>query len=102
MKKTLALLLALLMIGMMSIAIAAEPGDEITVVVSITSVKENGKGAGYVYFDATEAPVSCKSAKVTNDTDNSQVVAPPKKTEGKIAVIGYMDDETETTTVMTG
>ncbi len=104
MKKLVSLLLALLMIGMLSTALAAEvePGADITIDVAITGVKENGRGAGYVFFDASSAPVTCKSAKANNQTDNSQVVAPPKKLSGKIAVIGYMDDETQTTIVKTG
>ena len=102
MKKLVSLLLCLLMVFMASIALAAEPGDEITIDVAITSVVENGRGAGYVYFDATNAPVTCVSVAADNQTDNDMVVAPPKGLSGKFAVIGYMDNETETTTVMPG
>lgn len=100
MKKLICALLALLMIGMMSVAMAEKPGDTITLTITITST--DGTSAGYVNFDASGAPVTCTSIKRNNQTDNDQVTVPQKGLTGRISVIGYMDPDTETTTVQTG
>ena len=100
MKKLLCALLCLLMIGMMSVAMAEKPGDTITLTLSITST--NGGSAGKVHFNASGAPVTCTSVAANNQTSNMMVIPSGASLNGAVSVVGYMDHATQTQYVVEG
>ena len=77
MKKIFSLLLCLLLVGMLSTALAVEhePGDEFTISVGVSSLVEGfaHPGAGEIHINAADCPVSCTGIVATNGADNSMV-----------------------------
>ena len=90
MRKILALLLCLLLIGMVGTAMAAEyePGDEFTITLAITATDPNvaKPGAAYVWYDASECPVTCVLT-MAGGGNGTIVMNPPYNLTGKFAVI---------------
>ena len=77
MKKIFSLLLCLLLVGMLSTALAVEhePGDEFTISVGVSSLVEgfSHPGAGEININATGCPVSCTGIAVTNGAGNMMI-----------------------------